>query len=62
MAEIWILRGKHENFSLRLSYHDELQELQLGHVGKVIFKIFSPFFKNKAECFSQICSHFHENY
>ena len=37
MAEIWILKGKHEIFFLRFSLPDELQELQWGHVGKLIF-------------------------
>ena len=34
MAEIWILRGKHEIFFLRFFLPDELQELQWGHVGR----------------------------
>ena len=34
MAEIWIPRGKHEIFSLKLSQPDELQESHWGHVGK----------------------------
>ena len=37
MAEIWILQRKHEIFSLKLSQPDELQELQWGHGGKLIF-------------------------
>ena len=46
MAEIWILRGKHEIFSLRLSYPDELQEPQWGHVDKHIFQNFFSVFQN----------------
>ena len=46
MAEIWIPRGKHKIFSLRLSLPDELQESQWGHVGKHIFKDFSVIFQN----------------
>ena len=37
-------------FQLRLSNPDKLQELRQGHVGKLIFKIFPPFFKNWVEC------------
>ena len=49
MAEIWILRGKYEIFSLKTE-SDELQELELGHFGKLIFMIFPQFFKNRLEC------------
>ena len=36
MAEIWILRGKHELFP-RFSYSDELQKLQWDDADKFIF-------------------------
>ena len=49
MAEIWILRGKHEIFSLRLSQPDELQELQWVMLVIIFFKIFSQFFKIRVE-------------
>ena len=50
MAEIWILRIKHEIFSLRLSSLDELQESQWGHVDKHSFKDFFSDFENPVEC------------
>ena len=51
MAEIWILREKHKFFSIRLSKPDELQKLQWGNAGKLIFEIFSPFSKIRLNAF-----------